>query len=62
MNDVAKAAMDMAECAADRYGTELDACAEILQKVHPVGKVKAIGRLEVAEALRQVLTKWIDRP
>jgi hypothetical protein len=34
-----------------RYAAELDKACEILGHAHPVGEVKAIGRLEVASAL-----------
>lgn len=39
----------------ERYAAELDKCAEMLAKVHPIGQVKAIGRLEVTAALREVI-------
>lgn len=42
----------------ERYGTELDECAEMLQVWHPISKVKAIGRLEVATALRDILDRF----
>jgi hypothetical protein len=38
----------------ERYAAELDAAAEILQRVHPIGKVKGIGRLEVVAALEEL--------
>lgn len=38
-----------------KYGRELDVAAELLQQVHPIGRVKAIGRMEVVQALREVL-------
>lgn len=37
-----------------RYAAELDAAAEILARVHPIGKYKAIGRLEVVAVLREL--------
>jgi len=37
------------------YGVQLDQAAEILQRHHPIGQVKAIGRMEVVQALRDVL-------
>lgn len=37
------------------YAAELDRCCEILQPVLEVGKVKAIGRREVAAGLRQLI-------
>jgi hypothetical protein len=43
----------------DRYANELDKAAEILQRHHPIGEVKAIGRLEVAHALQEVIgNQW----
>lgn len=33
---------------------ELAACAKVLQRLHPIGQVKAIGILECSEALRQL--------
>jgi hypothetical protein len=44
----------------ERYGAELDAAAELLQAVHPVGKYKALGRMEVVAALRDVLGQRAD--
>jgi hypothetical protein len=38
----------------ERYAAELDAAAEILQRVHPICKVKGIGRLEVVAALEEL--------
>lgn len=40
---------------AERYGTELDCIAALLQAVHPIGQVKGIGRLEALAALGDVL-------
>ena len=45
---------DIDRSIAERYAAELDAAAEILQRVHPIGKVKAIGRLEVVAALEDL--------
>lgn len=41
-----------------RYAAELDAAAELLQTIHPIGAVKAIGRLEVAAALKEIVRRW----
>lgn len=51
------AAAGLDECAKveRRYGAELDAICELLETAHPIGVVKAIGRLEAAQALREVL-------
>lgn len=38
-----------------RYAAELDQCAELLHKIHPIGEVKAIGRLEVVGALSEMV-------
>lgn len=38
----------------ERYGKELDAAAEILQRLHPIGACKGLGRMEVVAALRDV--------
>jgi hypothetical protein len=45
-----------------RYAAELDEAAEILQRVHPIGKVKAIGRLEVVTALKELFPADDDEP
>lgn len=39
----------------DEYGEQLDQIAELLGKHHPIGQVKAFGRMECLEALRQLL-------
>lgn len=49
----------------DIYGYELDKVAEVLTKLHPIGKVKAIGRMEAAQAMLEVFKNfpaWHDRP
>jgi hypothetical protein len=46
----------------ERYAAELDAAAEILQRVHPIGKVKGIGRLEVVAALEELFTLTATLP
>jgi hypothetical protein len=38
----------------EKYGQELDAISEALTTLHPIGEVKAIGRLECAAAF----TEW----
>lgn len=43
----------------ERYGNELDECAEMLQVWHPIGRVKAIGRMEVTTALKDVLDRLV---
>lgn len=42
------------------YEVELDNAAERLQRVLPIGEVKAIGRLEVVAALDQLLDELRD--
>lgn len=37
-----------------RYAAELDKAAAIIQRVHPIGEVKAIGRLEVVAGLSEL--------
>ena len=37
-----------------QYAKELDEAAAIVQSVHPIGQVKAIGRLEVVAALKEL--------
>ncbi len=44
----------------ERYAKELDEAAKILQRVHPIGKVKAIGRLEVVAALLELFPVQIE--
>jgi hypothetical protein len=41
----------------ERYVAELDAAAELLQRVHYIGLVKAIGRLEVVKALEDIVAE-----
>lgn len=60
--DEAIAALKSApESKEDIYGYELDKVAEVLTKLHPIGKVKAIGRLESAQALLEVFKSAPDR-
>jgi len=40
----------------EKYGQELDAIAEALTLLHPIGEVKAIGRLESVAAFMQ----WLE--
>ena len=44
----------------ERYGKELDAIAEALTLLHPIGEVKAIGRLEVVQAFTEWLESIVD--
>lgn len=44
-----------AESQAAKYEAELTKCAEILQRVHPMGSVMGIGLLCVAQALQDVV-------
>ena len=37
------------------YAVQLERAAESLQSVHPIGKVKHIGRLEVARAVKDIV-------
>ena len=37
------------------YAVQLERAAESLKSVHPIGEVKAIGRLEVAQAVEDVV-------
>lgn len=46
---------DKWQSAVERYGRELDESATLLEAVHPIGKIKGIGRMEVVVALRQVI-------
>ena len=39
------------------YAIELDVIAEMIEGVHPIGEVKAIGRLEVVAAIQDVITE-----
>ncbi len=43
------------------YAAELDKAAGILQHVHPAGECKAIGRLEVAIAMAEVIENLTPR-
>lgn len=43
------------------YERELDMAAAILREIHPAGHVKAIGRREVAAALRDVAAELMAR-
>lgn len=44
-----------AESQIEVYGAELDAIAEMLTSVHPIGRVMGIGRRQCATALAEVL-------
>jgi hypothetical protein len=37
----------------EKYGQELDAIAEALTSLHPIGEVKALGRLECLAAFKE---------
>jgi hypothetical protein len=39
------------------YEKQLDEICELLTKYHPIGAVKHIGRLEAADALREMIEK-----
>jgi carbon storage regulator CsrA len=41
----------------ERYAADLDKAAELLQRVHWIGTVKAIGRLEVVTALEEIVAE-----
>lgn len=43
-----------------QYARELDAAAELLTRVHPIGRVKAIGRMQVFAALRDLFPEDDD--
>jgi hypothetical protein len=43
-----------------RYAAELDQAADILGRIHPIGQVKGIGRLEVVRALTDVAAELIE--
>ena len=43
-----------------KYAQELDAISDALTALHPIGKFKAIGRLESALAFQQWL-EWIEK-
>ena len=42
------------------YAKQLDAISEQIMRVHPIGLVKHIGRLEVAEAVKQVVERMME--
>ena len=46
----------------NKYAEELDKAGEILCRVHPIGEVKHIGRLEVAAALGEFFPADDDEP
>ena len=39
----------------DVYARELEVIAALIEGVHPIGEVKAIGRLEVAQAVEDIV-------
>lgn len=45
----------------NEYAKELDEAAAILEAIHPVGKVKAIGRREVVAALKELFHTEVGR-
>lgn len=40
-----------------KYAKELDALSECISQHHPIGKVKHIGRMEVVQAVREVIAE-----